>query len=66
MLTVFVTPRQVGQTQRTETTTQYPTRAVHQVQTSEIALEPTDTVCCATCRLNSMLWERCLAMAFIP
>jgi hypothetical protein len=20
---------------------------------------------CATCRLNSMLWERCLAMAFI-
>ena len=21
---------------------------------------------CAICRLNSMLWERCLAMAFIP
>ena len=21
---------------------------------------------CATCRLNSMLWERCQAMAFIP
>jgi hypothetical protein len=27
--------------------------------------DPRRTNSCATCRLNSMLWERCLAMAFI-